>query len=126
MADKRGYSTCFNEYNDVVPLYQNFLKTKDQCSQAMKQELKKTLKINTHHYHTMKTITKFYLRNLKCSIQEEVYGILPKLNLSRIFFAMYFVNTKLPEERVRVLFSVKQLNKLPHNSPNIFKKLNVA
>ena len=74
----------------------------------------------------MKTITKSYLRNLKCSIQEEVYGILPKLNLSRIFFAMYFVNTKLPEERVRVLFSVKQLNKLPHNSPNIFKKLNVA
>ena len=38
---------------------------------------------------------------------------------------MYFVNTNLPRNRVRVLLSEKELSGLTDNSPNIFKKLNI-
>ena len=38
---------------------------------------------------------------------------------------MCFVNTNLPEERVQILLSEKERSKLPGDSPNIFKKLNI-
>ena len=38
---------------------------------------------------------------------------------------MCFVNTNLPEERVKVLLSEKELSKLPDDSSNIFKKSNI-
>ena len=36
-----------------------------------------------------------------------------------------FFNTNQPEERVQVLLTEKELSKLPDDSPNIFKKLNI-
>ena len=75
-----------------------------------------------HHHDTMKTIAKASLNSRECSVQEEVYHILPELKLRIIFPAVYFVNTNLPEERVQVLLSEKELIELPNNSPNIFKK----
>ena len=38
---------------------------------------------------------------------------------------MYFVNTSLPEERVQVLLSEKEVRKVPDDSTNIFKKSNI-
>ena len=77
-----------------------------------------------HNQDTMKTIAKAYLSNWEYSVQEVVYHILPELKLRRIFPAVYFVNTNLPEERVRVLLSKKELSELPDDSSNIFKKSN--
>ena len=53
----------------------------------------------------MKTIAKACLNNRDCSIQETVYHILPELKGNRIFAAVYFVNTNLPEKTVQVLLS---------------------
>ena len=39
---------------------QYFSKTEDQCSQAVKQAVKKAFKNNLHHQGTMKTIAKAY------------------------------------------------------------------
>ena len=78
-----------------------------------------------HHHDTMKTIAKAYLSNRECSVQEAVYHILSELKLRRIFPAVCFVNTNLPEERVQILLSEKERSKLPGDSPNIFKKLNI-
>ena len=81
---------------------------------------------NKMHYHdNIKTIAKAYLSNRECSVQEPVYHNLLELKLRRIFPAVCFVTTDLPEERVQVLFSEKELSKLPDNSPNIFKKSNI-
>ena len=66
------------------------------------------------------------LSNRQCSVERAVYHILPELELRRIFPAVYFVNINLPEERVQVLLSEKELSKLPHDSPNIFKKSNIG
>ena len=78
-----------------------------------------------HHHDTMKAIAKAYLSNRECTVQEAVYHILLELKLSRIFPAVYFVNTNPPEERVQVLLSEKELSELPDDSPNIFKKSNI-
>ena len=78
-----------------------------------------------HHHDTMKIIAKAYLSSRECYVQEAIYYILPELKLRIIFPAVYFVNTNLPEERVLVIISEKELSQLPDDSRNIFKKSNI-
>ena len=81
--------------------------------------MKKTAK-EQHVYHdTMKTIAKAYLSNRECSVQEAVGHLLPELKLRRIFPAVCFVNTNLPEERVQV-YSLKKNLANYQNSAQIF------
>ena len=116
---------AFNEYKAVTYMCQYFSKTEVRCSQAMKQPAKEVSGNNMHHHDTLKTIAKTYLSNKECSVQEAVYHILPDLNPSRIFPAVYFVSTNPSEERVQVLLSEKELSELPDNSLKIFKKSNI-
>ena len=48
-------------YKAVTYMCQYSLKTKDQCSQAMKQAVKEDSENIMHHHGTMKTISKAYL-----------------------------------------------------------------
>ena len=73
-----------------------------------------------HQHDTMKKVAKACLNSRECSVQETVYYILPELKLKRIFPPVYFVNINLPEERVEVLLSEKELSNLPDDSPNVF------
>ena len=91
----------------------------------MKQAAMEAFENNLHHHYTMKTIAKAYLSNRECSAQEEVYHILPEMKLRRIFPAVYFVDTNLPEERVQVLLPEKELSRLPDDNPHIFKRSNI-
>ena len=115
----------FNEYKVITYMCLYFSKTEDQCSQAMKQAAEEAFENNMHHHDTMKTTAKAYLNSRECSVQEAVYHILPELKLRRIFPAVGFVNTNIPEERVKVLLSEKELSKIPNDSSNIFKKSNI-
>ena len=42
-----------------------------------------------------------------------------------MFPAVHFVNTNVPEERTQTLLPEKELNELPDDSTNIFKKSNI-
>ena len=42
-----------------------------------------------------------------------------------MFPAVHFVNTNVPEERIQTLLPEKELNELPDDSTNIFKKSNI-
>ena len=95
------------EYKAVTYVRIYFSKTEDQCSQSLKKAAKENLDNNIHHYDTIKTNAKAFLSN-------------------RIFSAVYFVNTNLPEERVQLLLSKKELIELRDDSPNIFKRSNVG
>ena len=79
---------------------QYFSKTEDGCTQAMKKTTKEVFKNKMDHHDTMKTVAKAYLSDRECFLQEAVYPILPELKVSRIFHAVYFVNTNPPDERV--------------------------
>ena len=70
-------------------------------------------------------ITKYYLSNQMCYTWEAFYYILPKLKVW-LNTAVYFLNANFPEERLQVFLSKKELSNLPHNIPNIFKKLNIV
>ena len=72
-----------------------------------------------------KLLTNCSLSKQVCFVQEPVYHILSELNLRGMFLAVYYVNTNLLEERVRVLLSEKELSELQADSPNIFKRTNI-
>ena len=48
------------------------------------------------------------------------------MNLRRIFSALYFVNTNLPEQWIRKLLYKKELSDLPGDSSDIFEKINIG
>ena len=63
-------------------------------------------------HYIFKKIAKACLNNRECSAQETVYHVFPELKLKRIFANFHFVNTNLPEERVQVPFSEKELREV--------------
>ena len=67
----------FNKYKVETYMCQYFSKTENQCSHTMKQAAKKPFENNMDHHDNMKTISKAYLSNRDCSVQEPVYHILP-------------------------------------------------
>ena len=103
-----------------------FLKTEDQCLEDATQAAKEALENYMHHHDTMKTISRAYLSNQDCSVQEAVYNILSELNLRRLFQTVHFISKNLSEERVQILLYKKEFSKLTDNSPNIFQKSNIA
>ena len=108
----------FNEYKAVTYMCQCFSKIKDQSSQAMKEAAKEAFENNMYHNDNLTAIARSYLSDLEGFVQEAVYHILPELKLRRIFPAVNFVNTNLPEERVQVLLPEKELSELANDSPN--------
>lgn len=71
----------------------------------MKQASTEALDNNKDHHDPRKTIAKACLNNRDCSIQETVDHILPELKRNRIFAAVHFASTNLPERTVQVLLS---------------------
>ena len=99
----------------------NFSKSEDQCLAAMKQAAKEADN-ELGHFDAMKNILQAYTSNWEFSFQEAVYHVLPELHLRRVFPSVYFVNTNLPEEPSKILRTEEELENLPDNSTNIFKR----
>ena len=119
---------CFvnNYFNDGLNVWQANMYIQlflDQCSQAMKEAVKEVFENNLHCYET---ISQVYLSKPQCSIQKAIYHILPGLKLRRVFPAVHLVNTNLLELKTQILLSEKELNKLPGDNTNIFKKWNIG
>ena len=115
----------FNEYKAVTYMCSYFTKSEDQCSQAIKQAAKEAFENKLEKFHVMKTIVNAYISKRECSVQEAVYHILPELQLRRVFPAVLFANTNLPEERCNILLAEDKLNQLPYESTKIFKRTNL-
>ena len=76
-------------------------------------------------YDTMKATIRAYTSKRECSVQEAVYHIFLELyvhNFLRVFPAVYFVNTNMPEYRSRILLSEEEIGRLPDHSRDVFKK----
>ena len=59
----------------------------------------------------------------KCSVQEAVYHIMLELWLQKIFPAVVFTNTSIPEKCFRVCLDENEIKDLPENSTNILKNM---
>ena len=82
---------------------------------------KEAFKNKYYHHNTMKTIAKTYWINWEFCTRGSL-SFLPELKLRKIFPAVYFVNTNLPEGRAQVLISGNKLSPLPDNSIFFFNK----
>ena len=69
----------------------------------------------------MKLIARAYSLKRECSVQEAVYHIMPELWLRKVFLAVLFANTNLPENSYRVCVREKEIKQLPESSTDIFK-----
>lgn len=74
-----------NDYRALAFMCQYFTKTKEQCSQAIKQRVNETFESTIFHLDTIKIIPKVCISNRKCSVQK----ILLELKVRKFFLAVY-------------------------------------
>ena len=116
---------------DIQPAINHFIsvshvgaylsKKEDECSHAMTQAVKEAWQSKSNNYDQTKLIARAYASKRECSVQEAVYHIIPKLWLRKVFPAVLFANTSLPENRYRVCVREKEINSFL-NLPQIFSR----
>ena len=95
----------------------------NQSSLAMKQAAQDST--NLSFEDQMKKLAIAFLSNRQCSLQEAVYQLMPELWLRKTFPAVMFANSNLPNKRFRVCKSKNELNELPEESTDVFKRNNL-
>ena len=63
-----------------------------------------------------------YSSECECSQQEAVYQIMPELWLRKVFPGVLYANSNIPEKRVRMMLSKKEISELPIDSTDIYKR----
>ena len=112
----------FNHYKAVTYMCAYFSKAEDGTSKAMKEAAKDVFNSGVSDYENMKAIAKTYTTKRECSVQEAVYLIMPELWLRKTFPKVMFLNSNLPECRYRIFCKKEELDELPDDSTDIFKK----
>ena len=92
-------------------------KQEEQCSQAMKQAFKESLERGAGCYEQMKSVAHAYI-----SLQEAICQVMPELWLRKVFLGVLYVNSNIPEERVRMMLSKKEIFELPEGMTDIYKR----
>ena len=69
----------------------------------MKQTVKEAVKNNSDNYQKMKSVAHAYSSKRECSVQEPVHYVMPELWLRKIFSGAIYVNSNLPEKRVKLI-----------------------
>ena len=111
----------FNHYKCITYVCSYFTKDETECSQAIMNAAKEAKKENLSIREGLKKIGAAFLSTREVSSQECVYRCMPELWLRKIFPATVFVNTNLPEKRIRVTKSHQELENLDDESTDIFK-----
>ena len=111
----------FNHYKCITYVCSYFTKDETECSQAIVNVAKEAKKENMKVRDGLKKIDAAFLSTREVSSQECVYRCMPELWLRKIFPATIFVNTNLPEKRIRVAKSQQELDDLDDESTDIFK-----
>ena len=70
----------------------------------------------------MKKIAYSFISSHQLSVKEAVYNVLPELWHRKCSSEISFINTNLPNNRIRMIKSKEELVLLPENSTDIFKK----
>ena len=112
----------FDYYKAVTYMSSYLSKQEDECSQAMKQAFEESLEIDAGSYEQMKSVTHAYVSKRECSLQEAVYQVMPELWLRKVFPGVLYANSNIPEKRVRMMLSKKEISELPEDRTDIYKR----
>ena len=91
-------------------------------SESLKQAAKE---IKNQHLNVCDGMTKIaysFISLCQLSIQEAAYNVLLELWLRKCSPGISFINTNLPDNRIMMIKSKEELELLPDNSTDIFKK----
>ena len=112
----------FDYYKSVTHMCSYLPKHKDECSQAIKQAFKESLERGAGSYEQMKSVAHVYVSKRECSQQEAVYQVMPELWLRKVFLGVLYASSNIPEKRVRIMMSKKEIIQLPEESTDIYKR----
>ncbi|XP_057292445.1 uncharacterized protein LOC130621150 [Hydractinia symbiolongicarpus] len=110
----------FNYYKAVSYMCSYFSKSENESSLAMKKAAEESENLNLPD--RMRKLALAFLSHRQCSLQEAVYQVLPELWLRKCFPGIVFANTNLPDKRYRVCKSEEELEELPPDSTDVFKR----
>ena len=110
----------FNHHKCVTYLCSYMSKGETQCSEAIRTASLEAKKSNLSLKNTLKKIGAAFLSTREVSSQECVYRCLPELWLRKTFPGTIFINTDLPEKRIRTRKSQQQLSELGDDSTEIY------
>ena len=110
----------FNYFKAISYMCSYFSKSETESSVAMKKALEECCDLEFKD--RMKKIAIAFLSHRQCSVQEAVYQLLPELWLRKTFPVVTFANTNLPEKRFKMCKSQKELEELPDDSFEVFKR----
>ena len=113
----------FNYYKAVSYMCSYFSKSETESSLAMKKALEESCDLDFKD--RMKKVAIAFLSHRQCSVQEAVYQLMPELWLRKTFPVVTFANTNLPDKRYKMCKSAKELEELPDDSVEVFKKNNL-
>ena len=141
---KRSTGSCFvNNYNpvllkaweanlDIQPVHNYFKaltymtayfsKSESEVFGSLKQGTKEIKNQNLNVRYAMKKIAYLFISSRQFSVQEAAYNVLPEFWLRKCSPGISFINTNLPNNRIRMIKSKEELVLLPENSTDIFKK----
>ena len=112
----------FNHYKAVTYMCAYFSKSEDETSEAMKQAAKEAFSSGKSNMEHMRSIARAYANKRECSVQEAVYILMPELWLRKTFPGVIFANSNLPENRFRICRSKEEIDELPEDSVDVFKR----
>ena len=111
-----------NYFKTLTYMTAYFSKSESEVSESLKQAAKKITKQNLNVRDAMKEIAYSFISSRQLSVQEVVYNVLPELWLRKCSPEISFINTNLPNNRIRMINSKEELELLQDNSTDIFKK----
>ena len=105
----------FDYYKAVIYICSYPSKQEDECPQDMKQAFKESLERGAGSCEQMKSVAYVYVSKRECSIQEALYQVMPELWLREVFPGLLYANSNIPEKRVRMMLSKKEILELPED-----------
>lgn len=127
MAGLKGFRAnvdlqpVFDHYKCVTYVCSYFTKDETECSQAIMTAAKESKAGNLSIREGLRKIGAAFLSRRDVSSQERVYRCMPELWLRKIFPKTIFVNTNVPDKRVRFAKTEEELEELDDDSTDIFK-----
>ena len=112
----------FNHYKAVTYMCAYFSKSEDETSEAMKQAANEAFNSNKTNIEHMRSVAQAYANKRECSVREAVYILMPELWLRKTCPGVIFANSNLPENRFRICRSKEEIDELPEDSTDIFKR----
>ena len=112
----------FDYYKAVTYMFSYLSKQEHEYFRAMKQAFNESLERSAESCEQMNSTAHPYVSNRECSPHKVVYQVMPELWLRKVFPGVLYVNSNIPEKRVRMMLNEKEIFEIPEDSTYLQNK----